>query len=92
MRDMVDRRRQDSLTRICLLISRDLRLRIKICLRMLSRYEFLSVVREQWRICRQIASVGTCCLVGVICKGLIYIANAGDLRVVLGRADRECRR
>ncbi|MFS7897468.1 putative protein-serine/threonine phosphatase [Helianthus anomalus] len=54
--------------------------------------EFLSVVREQWRICPQIASVGTCCLGGVICNGLIYVANAGDSRVVLGRADRECRR
>ncbi|KAJ0804904.1 putative protein kinase CAMK-CDPK family [Helianthus annuus] len=45
------------------------------------------IVREQWRICPQIASVGTCYLVGVICNGLIYVANAGDLRVVLGRAD-----
>ncbi|XP_076938654.1 putative protein phosphatase 2C 38 [Bidens hawaiensis] len=53
--------------------------------------EFLSVVREQWRMCPQIASVGTCCLVGVICNGLIYVANAGDSRVVLGRADRGVR-
>ncbi|KAJ0604223.1 putative protein kinase CAMK-CDPK family [Helianthus annuus] len=45
------------------------------------------IVREQWRICPQIASVGTCYLVGVICNGLIYVANAGDLRVALGRAD-----
>ncbi|MFS7951495.1 putative protein-serine/threonine phosphatase [Helianthus anomalus] len=54
--------------------------------------EFLSVVREQWRICLQIASVGMCCLVGVICNGLIYVTNVGDSRVVLGRVDRECRR
>ncbi|KVH99974.1 Protein phosphatase 2C [Cynara cardunculus var. scolymus] len=50
--------------------------------------EFISLVRDQWRTCSQIASVGTCCLVGVICNGLIYIANAGDSRVVLGRSER----
>lgn len=53
--------------------------------------EFLSVVRDQWRICPQIASVGTCCLVGVISNGLVYVANAGDSRVVLGRAERGVR-
>ncbi|KAK1426095.1 hypothetical protein QVD17_14763 [Tagetes erecta] len=50
--------------------------------------EFISIVRDQWCTCPQIASVGTCCLVGVICNGLIYIANAGDSRVVLGRVER----
>ncbi|KAI3696782.1 hypothetical protein L6452_29319 [Arctium lappa] len=50
--------------------------------------EFISVVRDQWHTSSQIASVGTCCLVGVICNGLIYIANAGDSRVVLGRSER----
>lgn len=53
--------------------------------------EFLSVVREQWRSKPQIASVGTCCLVGIICNGLLYVANAGDSRVVLGRAERAVR-
>ncbi|CAH1452188.1 unnamed protein product [Lactuca virosa] len=53
--------------------------------------EFLSVVGEQWRICPQIASVGTCCLVGVISNGLVYVANAGDSRVVLGKAERGVR-
>lgn len=47
--------------------------------------DFLSMVRKQWEIKPQIASVGSCCLVGVICSGLLYIANAGDSRVVLGR-------
>lgn len=47
--------------------------------------EFLSVVKKQWEIKPQMASVGSCCLVGVICSGLLYIANAGDSRVVLGR-------
>ncbi|GER54333.1 protein phosphatase 2C family protein [Striga asiatica] len=50
--------------------------------------EFLSLVRLQWSVKPQIASVGTCCLVGVICDGLLYIANAGDSRAVLGRTDK----
>ncbi|KAG8374277.1 hypothetical protein BUALT_Bualt11G0114800 [Buddleja alternifolia] len=50
--------------------------------------EFLSLVRQQWSIKPQLASVGTCCLVGVICDGLLYVANAGDSRVVLGRIDK----
>ncbi|CAA0836455.1 Probable protein phosphatase 2C 38 [Striga hermonthica] len=53
--------------------------------------EFLSLVRQQWSVKPQIASVGTCCLVGVICDGLLYIANAGDSRVVLGRTDKATR-
>ncbi|KAK9072760.1 hypothetical protein SSX86_009195 [Deinandra increscens subsp. villosa] len=53
--------------------------------------EFLDVVRQQWGVSPQIASVGTCCLVGVVCNGLVYIANAGDSRAVLGRADRGVR-
>lgn len=48
--------------------------------------EFLSTVKKQWEIKPQMASVGSCCLVGVVCNGLLYIANAGDSRVVLGRA------
>ncbi|KAL8480452.1 hypothetical protein ACS0TY_026578 [Phlomoides rotata] len=50
--------------------------------------EFLSLVRRQWSVNPQIASVGTCCLVGVICNGLLYVANAGDSRAVLGRSDK----
>ncbi|KAJ8570980.1 hypothetical protein K7X08_037952 [Anisodus acutangulus] len=46
---------------------------------------FLSVVTRQWPIKPQIASVGSCCLVGVICSGMLYIANLGDSRAVLGR-------
>ena len=52
---------------------------------------FLSLVREQWRSKPQIASVGTCCLAGIICNGHLYVANAGDSRVVLGRAERAVR-
>ncbi|KAI3459010.1 hypothetical protein Pfo_015673 [Paulownia fortunei] len=50
--------------------------------------EFLSMVKKQWEMRPQIASVGSCCLVGVICNGLVYIANAGDSRVVLGRLEK----
>lgn len=46
---------------------------------------FLSVVSKEWSVKPQIAAVGSCCLVGVICSGTLYIANAGDSRAVLGR-------
>jgi len=46
---------------------------------------FLSVVKKQWLNMPQIASVGSCCLVGIICGGMLYVANAGDSRAVLGR-------
>lgn len=46
---------------------------------------FLSVVTRQWPLQPQIAAVGSCCLVGVICNGTLYIANLGDSRAVLGR-------
>ncbi|CAD6201884.1 unnamed protein product [Miscanthus lutarioriparius] len=46
---------------------------------------FLSLVSREWSIKPQIASVGSCCLVGVICAGTLYVANLGDSRAVLGR-------
>lgn len=46
---------------------------------------FLSIVAKQWSVKPQLAAVGSCCLVGVICNGTLYIANAGDSRAVLGR-------
>ncbi|XP_010531120.1 PREDICTED: probable protein phosphatase 2C 46 [Tarenaya hassleriana] len=46
---------------------------------------FLSVVTKQWSMKPQIAAVGSCCLVGVICNGNLYVANVGDSRAVLGR-------
>ncbi|KAJ6368857.1 hypothetical protein OIU78_001266 [Salix suchowensis] len=49
---------------------------------------FLSLVTKQWPMKPQIAAVGSCCLVGVICNGSLYIANLGDSRAVLGRAVR----
>ena len=52
---------------------------------------FLSLVEKQWLSEPQIASAGSCCLVGIICNGLLHIANVGDSRVVLGRAERGTR-
>ncbi|TKY58315.1 phosphatase 2C 60 [Spatholobus suberectus] len=49
---------------------------------------FLSVVTKLWPMNPQIAAVGSCCLVGVICGGTLYIANLGDSRAVLGRVVR----
>ncbi|URE06280.1 phosphatase 2C [Musa troglodytarum] len=46
---------------------------------------FLSLVTNQWPVKPQIAAVGSCCLVGIICSGTLYVANVGDSRVVLGR-------
>ncbi|KAK4477246.1 hypothetical protein RD792_016460 [Penstemon davidsonii] len=46
---------------------------------------FFSVVSRQWPVKPQIAAVGSCCLVGIICSGSLYIANLGDSRAVLGR-------
>ncbi|KAH0887656.1 hypothetical protein HID58_050085 [Brassica napus] len=50
--------------------------------------DFLMAVKKQWRKNPPMASVGSCCLAGVICNGLVYIANAGDSRAVLGRSER----
>ncbi|XP_039158646.1 probable protein phosphatase 2C 63 [Eucalyptus grandis] len=47
--------------------------------------EFLHFVRTSFPARPQIASVGSCCLVGVILSDLLYVANLGDSRAVLGR-------
>lgn len=49
---------------------------------------FISLVAQQWLTKPQMASVGACCLVGVICDGTLYVANLGDSRAVLGRLVR----
>jgi len=46
---------------------------------------FLSLVTKQWPLKPQIAAVGSCCLVGIVCGGTLYVANLGDSRVVLGK-------
>ncbi|PSS36306.1 Protein like [Actinidia chinensis var. chinensis] len=45
---------------------------------------FLSLVRRSCGIKPLIASIGSCCLVGIIWKGTIYVANLGDSRAVIG--------
>lgn len=45
---------------------------------------FLTVVRRAFGIKPLIAANGSCCLVGIIWKGTLYIANLGDSRAVLG--------
>ncbi|KAI3995275.1 hypothetical protein MKX01_032077 [Papaver californicum] len=52
---------------------------------------FLSLVRKQWLSRPQILSVGSCCLVGIICSGTLYVGNAGDSRVVLGGLEKATR-
>lgn len=49
---------------------------------------FLSLVTEQWLLNPQLASVGSCCLVGIVCEGTTYVASLGDSRAVLGRLVR----
>lgn len=49
------------------------------------------MVKKQWLNKPQIASSGSCCLAGIICNGMLYIANAGDSRAVLGRMQRGTR-
>ncbi|KAJ0550401.1 putative protein-serine/threonine phosphatase [Helianthus annuus] len=46
---------------------------------------FVNLVRESWLDRPQIVSVGSCCLVGLISNGTLYVANVGDSRAVLGR-------
>ncbi|KAL0559752.1 hypothetical protein IC582_000119 [Cucumis melo] len=47
--------------------------------------EFLRLVKRALPANPQIASVGSCCLVGAISNTKLYVANLGDSRAVLGR-------
>ncbi|KAK7252789.1 hypothetical protein RIF29_36994 [Crotalaria pallida] len=47
--------------------------------------EFLHLVKQSWISRPHIASVGSCCLLGVISNNLLHVANLGDSRAVLGR-------
>ncbi|KAK3030817.1 hypothetical protein RJ639_037198 [Escallonia herrerae] len=49
---------------------------------------FLSLVRRSCGIKPLIASIGSCCLVGIIWKGTLYVANLGDSRAVIGYLGR----
>ncbi|KAK8936423.1 putative protein phosphatase 2C 28 [Platanthera zijinensis] len=46
---------------------------------------FLSLVKKNWSNMPLLATVGSCCLTGFICGGMLYVANLGDSRAVLGR-------
>lgn len=47
--------------------------------------DFLHLVKRTMPFQPQIASVGSCCLFGAIDNDLLYVANLGDSRAVLGR-------
>ncbi|KAI9165916.1 hypothetical protein LWI28_028449 [Acer negundo] len=47
--------------------------------------QFLHLVKQSCAARPQIASVGSCCLVGAISNDVLYVANLGDSRAVLGR-------
>lgn len=47
--------------------------------------EFTALVSQIWNIRPNMASVGSCCLVGVIYEQTLFIASLGDSRVVLGK-------
>ncbi|WVZ11846.1 hypothetical protein V8G54_016376 [Vigna mungo] len=46
---------------------------------------YTALVSSSWNARPQIASAGTCCLVGVIFQQTLFVANVGDSRVVLGK-------
>ncbi|KAK7264721.1 hypothetical protein RJT34_32331 [Clitoria ternatea] len=46
---------------------------------------YTALVSDLWNTRPQIASAGTCCLVGVIFQQTLFVANVGDSRVVLGK-------
>ncbi|PKA48517.1 putative protein phosphatase 2C 46 [Apostasia shenzhenica] len=52
---------------------------------------FLSIVKKMWTTMPHLATVGSCCLAGVIYGGMIHVANLGDSRAILGRFDRDVR-
>lgn len=47
--------------------------------------DFTLLVRQSFPVKPQIASVGSCCLLGAISNNDLYVANLGDSRAVLGR-------
>ncbi|KAI3808536.1 hypothetical protein L1987_24489 [Smallanthus sonchifolius] len=47
--------------------------------------DFLTLVKDSWLDRPQLVSVGSCCLVGLISNGTLFVANVGDSRAVLGR-------
>lgn len=54
--------------------------------------EFVRLVKRSLPVKPSIASVGSCCLVGAIANDILYVANCGDSRAVLGRKVSDGRR
>ncbi|PON90583.1 Protein phosphatase [Trema orientale] len=54
--------------------------------------EFLRLVKRSLAARPQIASVGSCCLVGAISNDVLYVANLGDSRAVLGWKDSKSKK
>ncbi|KAH7513484.1 probable protein phosphatase 2C 42 [Ziziphus jujuba] len=46
---------------------------------------FTALVSELWSSRPNMATVGSCCLVGLICQRTLFVASLGDSRVVLGK-------
>ncbi|XP_061349084.1 probable protein phosphatase 2C 42 isoform X1 [Gastrolobium bilobum] len=46
---------------------------------------YTALVSDLWSTRPQIASAGSCCLVGLIFQQTLFVANLGDSRVVLGK-------
>ncbi|KAL8116288.1 hypothetical protein AgCh_022696 [Apium graveolens] len=46
---------------------------------------FHQLVKRELPVRQQMATVGSCCLVGAVSNNELYVANLGDSRVVLGR-------
>ncbi|KAJ8466159.1 hypothetical protein OPV22_028711 [Ensete ventricosum] len=46
---------------------------------------FIALVSQLWNTRPDIATTGSCCLVGVVCRQTLYVANLGDSRIILGK-------
>ncbi|RZC72114.1 hypothetical protein C5167_035323 [Papaver somniferum] len=51
---------------------------------------YTAIVDQLWDTRPNLATVGSCCLVGVVCQQTLYVANLGDSRVVLGEKISRC--
>ncbi|KAK6945376.1 PPM-type phosphatase-like domain [Dillenia turbinata] len=62
----------------------------KMCYKMLFQQQdgFLTLVRRTCAIKPMIAAIGSCCLMGVIWKGTLYVAHVDNSRAVLGSISR----
>uniref|UniRef100_A0ACD5VM99 Uncharacterized protein n=1 Tax=Avena sativa TaxID=4498 RepID=A0ACD5VM99_AVESA len=49
---------------------------------------FMALVSSLWETKPSLAAVGTCCLLGVVCQGTLFVANLGNCRAVLGKVGR----